>query len=159
MVMDNLAKTPPRVDNGAGATGEGLARNPLTGATGNTQEEPIVGIPAPKYTFCQGLYLRRLGPIVIFGIGTKGAALGWLTFGGDATAHRFTEWVTGLLRAGGVGNNDGIGVKPLDAPRFVIPGRDVPAPKLNVGVPTLDTRNRGTTGTVVLGKLVVPTNV
>ncbi|KAL2630525.1 hypothetical protein R1flu_015211 [Riccia fluitans] len=91
----------------------------------------------------------------MFGIGTKGAAFGWPIFGGDIAARLFIERVTDLLRVGGVGNNDGIGVGSPIAPRLVIPGRAVPAPKLNVKIPTLDTRNKDTIGIVVPNKLVV----
>ncbi|KAL2643999.1 hypothetical protein R1flu_011586 [Riccia fluitans] len=86
------------------------------------------------------------------GSGTKGAALGWLTLGGDATVHRFTDRGTGRLRAGGIGNKGGIGVGPPDVPRLVVLGRDVPALKLNVGVPALDTGNNGIARTVVPGQ-------
>ncbi|KAL2624316.1 hypothetical protein R1flu_008561 [Riccia fluitans] len=86
--------------------------------------------------------------------GMKGAALGWLSLGRDAIAHRFTERVTGLLRTYGVGNKGGIGIGPPEVPRLVVLGREVFAPKLNVGVPAVDIGNKGTAGTVVPDKLV-----
>ncbi|KAL2624022.1 hypothetical protein R1flu_008267 [Riccia fluitans] len=52
-------------------------------------------------------------------------------------------------------NNYGIGVGPPEAPRLVLLVRDVPAPKLKVGVPTVITRNSGIAKTIIPGKLVV----
>ncbi|KAL2623707.1 hypothetical protein R1flu_003912 [Riccia fluitans] len=146
--------TPLKVDNGAGIVEKGIVGNPLTYVIGVTPGEPIVGTPTPEYTLGQGWYLGRPIAAVMLDNGTKGTALGWHTLGGDAAARRFTEQVIGLLRTYGVGNKGGIGVGPLEVRGLVVLGREVPAPKLNVGVLAVDTRNKGTTGIVVLCKLV-----
>ncbi|KAL2653829.1 hypothetical protein R1flu_021957 [Riccia fluitans] len=137
-----LVITPPRVGNGVGTVGKVMAGNPLTGTAGTIPGEPSARTPTPEYTFGQGLYPRRLEAKVTLGSGTKDATPGWLTLGGDAAARLYTDQDTGRLRTGGVGNKGGIGIGPSEVTRWVVLGRDVSAPKLNVGVPTLDTGNK-----------------
>ncbi|KAL2633585.1 hypothetical protein R1flu_005064 [Riccia fluitans] len=70
-----LGITPPRVGKGAGPAGKAMARNLLTGAAEAIPGEPSAGTPAPECTFGQGLYLGRLGPVVMLGSDAKCTAL------------------------------------------------------------------------------------